>query len=134
MIIWVSVLAVDKDKSIYLIREYKYAVKKYMYQLPAGTVEKGEVPLNAAKREFLEETGLEARNWKFLGITNPFPTNITTTVSLYLATGLKQVQNPEAGIRLRKFSLKKVKSMVSENKITHSGTLVCLLKYFSNMP
>jgi 8-oxo-dGTP pyrophosphatase MutT (NUDIX family) len=127
----VSILSVDDSKNIFLIKEYKYAVKKYMYQLPAGTVEKGEAPLLAAKREFLEETGLKAGKWKFLGTTNPFPTNITTTVSLYLATNLKQVQEPEYGIRLHKFSLAKVKQMVAKNKITHSGTLVCLLKYFN---
>lgn len=125
----VSVLAIDEKNNVYLINEYKYAVKKFMYQLPSGGIGKKEKPLQAAKRELLEETGLKSRNWKLLGITNPFPTTVTTTVHLYLATNLKQVKKPEAGVNLYKFPLSKVLKMISENKITHSGSIVCIFKY-----
>ena len=127
----VTVLPIDNDDNVYLIREYKYAIKKFTYQLPSGSVDKGEKPIQAAKRELLEETGFKAREWAFLGTTNPFPTNITTTVFLYFATGFKRIANPERGIELHKFSMKRVEKMVLENKITHSGSLVCLLKYLS---
>lgn len=125
----VSVLATDGD-DIFLIKEYKYAIKKFTFQLPSGSVNKNESPLRSAKKELLEEAGLKAGKWALLGITHPFPTNITTTVYLYLARDVKQVQKPEAGINLYKFSISKVKKMIDQNKITHSGSLVCLLKYF----
>lgn len=125
----VSVLATD-GKNIFIIKEYKYAIKKFSYLLPTGSVNKNETPLQSAKKELLEEAGLKAKKWKLLGITHPFPTNITTKVSLYLATGVKQVQQPEAGISIYKFPIPTVKRMVAQGKITHSGSLVCLLRYF----
>ena len=128
----VSILPIDDDNNVFLIWEYKYAIKKFTLQLPSGSVDKREKPIQAAKRELLEETGFKAGKWKFLGTTNPFPTNITTTVFLYLATNLKQVQRPETGIEIYRFPISRVRKMVFENKITHSGSLVCLLKYLYN--
>jgi ADP-ribose pyrophosphatase YjhB (NUDIX family) len=125
----VSVLATDAD-DIFLIKEYKYAIKKFSFLLPSGSVNKNETPLKSAKKELLKEAGLKAGNWALLGITHPFPTNITTTVYLYLARDVKQIQKPEAGVSLYKFSISKVKRMIDQNKITHSGSLVCLLRYF----
>ena len=125
----VSVLATDGN-NVYLIKEYKYAIKKFSFLLPSGSVNKNETPLQSAKKELLEEAGLKAGKWTFLGTTHPFPTNITTTVYLYLARDVKQIQQPEAGVSLYKFSLSKVKKMIDQNKITHSGSLICLLKYF----
>lgn len=125
----VSILAMDDKNNIFLIKEYKYAVKKFMFQLPSGGVGKGEKPIQSAKRELLEETGLKASDWKHLGITNPFPTTVTTTVSLYLATNLKQIKKPEVGVDLYKFSIQEVIKMISRNEITHSGSIVCLFKY-----
>ena len=125
----VTVLATDAD-DIFLIKEYKYAIKKFSFLLPSGSVNKNETPLQSAKKELLEEAGLKASKWTFLGTTHPFPTNITTTVYLYHARSVKQIQKPEAGVSLYKFSLSKVKKMVDQNKITHSGSLVCLLEYF----
>lgn len=126
----VSILPIDGN-NIFLIKEYKYGIGKYSFQLPSGSINKNETPLQAAKKELLEESGLKARRWKQLGITHPFPTNITTAVYLYLAEGVEQVRKPEKGVNLYKFHKSKVKKMIQENKITHSGSLVCLLKYFS---
>lgn len=128
----VSVLAINHNDKAFLVEEYKYGIGEYSFQLPSGSVDKNETPLQSAKKELLEEAGLKAKSWKFLGITHPFPTNITTTVYLYLAKGVEQVRKPEEGVNLYKLPISKIKRMIKENKITHSGSLVCLLKYFSS--
>ena len=55
------------DGRILLIRQWRYAVSQYLIELPAGTLEKGEEPMNCAGRELLEETGYLAGRLKILG-------------------------------------------------------------------
>ena len=65
----------DKDKVV-LIRQYRYPVGDFVYELPAGLVEPGEDPLEAGIREMYEETGL---NFHPIGITKPFFTTVGMT-------------------------------------------------------
>src|SRR6266568_3431323 len=59
----VSVVALNAEREIYLIKEYNYALDNYNYKLPSGGIDAGETPLDGAKRELEEETGLIANNW-----------------------------------------------------------------------
>ena len=59
-------MAVDDRKRILLVRQYRVPARKYLWELPAGKVDSGESPLQAAKRELKEETGYRARKWKKL--------------------------------------------------------------------
>src|SRR5580693_4418721 len=54
-------MAVDEKKRILLVRQYRLPADKYMWELPAGKVDDGETPLQAAKRELVEETGYKAK-------------------------------------------------------------------------
>jgi ADP-ribose pyrophosphatase len=63
----VVVLAVDdtgNEPRVLLERQYRYAARDYLWELPAGRIDPGETPLAAGKRELLEETGYRARQWK----------------------------------------------------------------------
>jgi len=61
------VVAQRKDGKIIMERQYKHGVGKISLMLPGGLIEDGEDPLDAAKRELLEETGYTGNNWQFLG-------------------------------------------------------------------
>ena len=52
---------------IYLIRQYRRAIDQILIEAPAGKIDTGELPLDAAKRELKEETGFSAKTWVFLG-------------------------------------------------------------------
>lgn len=59
----VTILAVDADDNVVLVRQLREPARKHLLELPAGTLEEGEEPLAAAKRELEEETGLSGGAW-----------------------------------------------------------------------
>ena len=61
----VAVLALDEDKTVYLVKQYRYPIQQMLLELPAGKLDHGaeENVLLGAQRELSEETGLEAAKW-----------------------------------------------------------------------
>ncbi len=71
----VAVLALDRDNSVSLVRQFRYPIRQELLELPAGKLDHGaeEDRLLGAKRELSEETGLEAEKWTYLGYTLASP-------------------------------------------------------------
>ncbi|MBB1012950.1 ADP-ribose pyrophosphatase [Dietzia kunjamensis] len=93
----VAVIALDDDDRITLVRQYRHAVGERLWELPAGLCDvDGEEPLATARRELVEETGLEAEHWRPVIEMVPSPGFCTERVHVYLATGLREVERPEA--------------------------------------
>ena len=63
----IGVLPIEKDGSIYLVGQYRYPLESYSWEIPEGGCPEDEDPLEAAKRELLEETGLTAASWEYSG-------------------------------------------------------------------
>ncbi|MGR6836352.1 NUDIX domain-containing protein [Syntrophomonas erecta] len=59
----VAILALDEDKNIWMVKQFRKPLEKVLLEIPAGTMEKGENPLACAARELEEETGLKAARW-----------------------------------------------------------------------
>ena len=68
-------MAIDEKKRILLVRQYRLPADAYLWELPAGKVDEGETPLQAAKRELIEETGYRAGKWEKL--VSSFPARDT---------------------------------------------------------
>ena len=64
---WVNVVAVTKDRQVLFVRQFRFGTDTVTTELPAGIVEEGEPPLEAAKRELREETGYTSERWTELG-------------------------------------------------------------------
>jgi 8-oxo-dGTP pyrophosphatase MutT (NUDIX family) len=93
-----AVAAVDARGEICLLRQYRHALGRWLWELPAGKLDGGEDPLVCAHRELEEETGLVASAWQPLGGVVSSPGVFTEVVHLFLATGLEQRRaQPEAG-------------------------------------
>ncbi len=96
----VVILAVDGESSdphVLLERQYRYAAGKFLWELPAGSLDAGEQPLSGAKRELLEETGYRARKWSRALFFYPSPGFMDETMAIYLARGLTPgPSHPEA--------------------------------------
>ncbi len=81
-------IPVDEEGNVYLVRQDRIAIGRDTLEIPAGKLEPGEDPLEAAKRELEEETGLSANNWKHLVSQYPAAAYDQEIVHIYLATGL----------------------------------------------
>lgn len=84
-----AAVAIDDQKRVCLLRQYRHAVGGYILEIPAGKLEPGEPPLNTAQRELIEEGGMEGTQWESLGTVVPSPGVFTEVVHLFLATALK---------------------------------------------
>lgn len=116
----VNIVAVVEGKIIVIDDEQPHSGPSKSF--PGGRVDKGEDTLTAAKREMLEETGYEFKDWKLVRVTQPHP-KLEWFVYLYIATNGRQISEPhlDAGekITLELLDFSQVKDLV----ITKSGYL-----------
>lgn len=89
----VVVAAVDEAGQVYLVRQYRHAVRRDLLELPAGALEEGEAPLAAAQRELGEEAGLAASEWTALGCFYSSPGFANERLYAFLARGLSSVES-----------------------------------------
>jgi len=120
-------MAVDEKKRILLVRQYRLPAEKYMWELPAGKIDDGEKPLEAAKRELVEETGYKAKKWEKLASFFVSPGFVQERMTIFLATGLKAgdaTPMDDERIETRWFKRKEVAEMIRSGKIEDAKTII----------
>lgn len=128
----VVVLPFLPDGRILLIRNRRYAINQILLELPAGTLEKNEDPINCAGRELLEETGYVASRLKPIGNFFTSPGILTEKMYAYAAYDLEQShQALEEGeeIELQPMDLDEVVQMVGRGEIIDGKTIATILLY-----
>ncbi|HEX5229063.1 MAG TPA: NUDIX hydrolase [Bryobacteraceae bacterium] len=120
-------MAVDDRMRILLVRQYRLAARRSLWELPAGSVDPGEKPLQTAKRELKEETGYRAKKWQKLASFLPSPGFLTEVMNIYLATGLTAgdaTPMEDERIEARWFSAKELESAIESGVIQDAKTML----------
>ena len=84
----VAIIPVHANGDVVLLRQFRPTIGAEIYEIPAGTIEKGEAPLATAKREIVEETGLKASRWTKIAEFYTAPGFCTELMHVYVAQGL----------------------------------------------
>jgi ADP-ribose pyrophosphatase len=120
-------MAVDDKKRVLLVRQYRLPADKYLWELPAGKVDEGETPLQAACRELIEETGYRARKWEKLSTFYPSPGFVAERMTIYLATKLTAgtaTPMDDERIETRWYKRKELAEMIRTGKIEDAKTII----------
>jgi 8-oxo-dGTP pyrophosphatase MutT (NUDIX family) len=122
----VAVLALDDDRKVALVYQYRHPLGRRLWELPAGLLDLGgEPPHITAARELKEEAGLAATTWHTLVDLDSAPGFSDESVRVYLATGLTDVGRPEAhdeeaDLTMRWVPLDEAVQMVLSGEIANS--------------
>lgn len=125
----VLIVPINEQNETYLIGLYRYPTNKYSIEIPAGNTE-GQEPLEAAKRELLEETGLVAGDWKKIGEVTPYDGISVEVDHVYLATNLEQTGQPldqkEGILEVRRIPFEKAFDLIKSGEISNGQTITAL--------
>ena len=127
----VTILPVDKDGTVYCVRQYRYAFGKNLLEAPAGKLEYGENPMDCAVRELSEEVGITAGRMIDLGSMYPSPGFCREVLHVYLALDLKFGEahlDPGEFLDVVKMPFNALKEMVLSNEIQDAKTVIAVLK------
>ncbi|MFQ5881519.1 MAG: NUDIX domain-containing protein [Candidatus Methylomirabilales bacterium] len=127
----VAVIPLDGAGNIYLVRQYRTAIGRVLYELPAGIIDHGESPWRTARRECEEEIGMRPKRLKKLCVAYHATGFSTGCVHIYLATGLIPVrQRPPATpefIEPVRLPFARAYRMALANRIVDAQSLIGLL-------
>lgn len=88
-----AIVALNNEREVCLLRQFRYAAKGWLWELPAGRVEKDEDPLSTAKRELAEEAGVVAGHWQQLTTILPSPGICDERIYIFQAEDLSVVES-----------------------------------------
>ena len=127
----VCVIPITDDGNVVFVNQFRYALDRVTLEVPAGKLEKGEDPMEAALRELSEETGISAGRIEPLGALYTSPALIDEIIYMYIATELSQGEqhlDEDEFVNAVKIPLCDAVDMVMDDKILDAKTQTIILK------
>jgi ADP-ribose pyrophosphatase len=121
-----AMIPMSGDDNVILIKQYRHAIGDFIWEIPAGTLDPDETPLECAKRELIEETGFSANTWQKLGEITPLPGYSNERIHMFLAADLvpaEQDLDKDEMLDVHEVSLGKAVEMIHEGAIQDSKTI-----------
>lgn len=132
---WVNIIAITTDGRFVMVEQYRHGLGDVFTELVAGVAEKGEEPLQAARRELLEETGYGGGEWQLYTVLSANPGSMNNLTYTFLATGVEpmseQLLDATEDIAVRLLTADEVKAMLLSNEMKQSLMAAPLWKYFA---
>ncbi|MCM1503360.1 MAG: NUDIX hydrolase [Bacteroidales bacterium] len=132
---WVNVIAITSEGLFVMERQFRYGLGKTCYEISAGVMEKGETPLQAARRELLEETGYSGGTWAHLMDISGNSSTTNNITHCFLATGVEKVSgqdlDPTEDITVELLSREQVKDLLVNDQVKQSLMAAPLWRYFA---
>ncbi len=125
------VIFAKKEDKVLLVKQFRYPMKEVLYELPAGKLEIGEDPFEAAKRELEEETGYCANKWTDLGYVYTSPGYSDEKLYLYMAEDLEFTHcHPDEGeiLQALEYSYDDILKMIANGEINDAKTLCAIMR------
>ena len=117
------------DNRIVLLKQYRHALKKVIWEIPAGTLDPQEEIISCAKRELIEETGYSASGWQKLGEITPVPGYSDERIHIYLATELQPAEqhlDADEVIQVQEVEFNKALEMIGNREIQDAKSIAGL--------
>ena len=131
---WVNIVAITPEKKILVVKQYRFGVGKITTEIPAGIIEAGETPEQAARRELKEETGYTTANWEYLGWVEANPAFLNNICHQWLALDVVKTTNTELDegeeISVTELSLEEVRLEIEQERMRNSLSVLALSKVF----
>jgi 8-oxo-dGTP pyrophosphatase MutT (NUDIX family) len=125
-----AIVPLISPDEVILIKQYRHALKQYIWEIPAGTLDPAEAAEDCARRELAEETGYAAADWHSLGEITPVPGYSDERIHLFLATGLStadQNLDPDEVLAVHRVALPKALEMIARGEIRDAKSICALL-------
>ena len=131
---WINVVALTEDGRSIMVEQYRFGVGSCTVETPGGMVDRGETPLQAARRELKEETGYSGGNWKSLGAVQPNPAIHSHLCHHFLAEGVVKNDSQDLGqgeaIAVHLYTIDQVRAAIADGTLRHVLAISALSRVF----
>lgn len=131
---WINIVAITPEKRIVIVKQFRFGVAKTTVEIPAGIIDGGETPQQAAIRELKEETGYTTSNWNYLGWVETNPAFLNNICHHWLALDVLKTDAPQLDegeeISVAELSLEEIRHEIEKGRMRNSLSLLALSKVF----
>lgn len=131
---WVNIVALTPANKVVIVSQHRFGIGKTTVEIPAGLIESGETPEEAAKRELEEETGYTSSEWKYLGSVEANPAFLNNHCHQWLALNVVKTHathlDENEDIDVAELALQEIRNEIAAGRMRNSLTLLCLSRVF----
>lgn len=134
---WINVIAITDEGKYVMVEQYRHGLQDVFTEIVAGVVESDEPPIEAAKRELLEETGFGGGEWSLNAVLSANPGSMNNLTYSFIAKGVKKLceqhLDETEDINVKLLSEDEVRRMLRNDEVKQALMAAPLLKHLANL-